>query len=88
MDRDALWSLNSGIGHYRRASQVSGLFASYSRSVENLLDAAGAQYSLRYCSPSRAGEHELKLVIRKGLQRARVSEVYSADGFGPGCVAW
>ena len=50
-----------------------------------------AYYLLSYCSPSRAGEHEVQIEAiapgqdGKGESRGRLSQRFDATGFGPNC---
>ncbi len=42
-------------------------------------------YLLSYCSPARAGEHNVEIEAVKGAMRGRLAYDFKADGFGPGC---
>lgn len=42
-------------------------------------------YLLGYCSPSRAGEHEVTIEATYEGKRGSLSYKFSADGFGPDC---
>jgi hypothetical protein len=42
-------------------------------------------YLLSYCSPARAGRHDVEIEARKGSARGRLNCELKADGFGPGC---
>jgi von Willebrand factor type A domain len=72
----------------------SGTFASQSRGdVQRGFDEIGARieaaskryYLLSYCSPSRAGEHEVEIEARGRGTAGRMSYRFNAAGFGPTC---
>jgi hypothetical protein len=42
-------------------------------------------YLLSYCSPARAGHHDVEIEAAKGRMRGRLQYDFKADGFGPGC---
>jgi hypothetical protein len=42
-------------------------------------------YLLSYCSPARAGEHQVEIEAVKGAMRGRLQYDFKADGFGPNC---
>lgn len=42
-------------------------------------------YLLGYCSPSRAGEHDVEIEASKGGASGRLSYHFDATGFGPNC---
>jgi hypothetical protein len=42
-------------------------------------------YLLSYCSPSRAGQHQVEIRASKGNLSGRLSYDFKADGFGPNC---
>ncbi|MGD0838864.1 MAG: VWA domain-containing protein [Polyangia bacterium] len=42
-------------------------------------------YLLSYCSPARAGQHDVEIEAVKGVMRGRLQYDFRADGFGPGC---
>ena len=72
----------------------SGMFASQNRAdiargfdeVANRIEAASRRfYLLSYCSPSRAGEHDVEVeAVAKG-KRGRLAHHFNAAGFGPRC---
>jgi hypothetical protein len=72
----------------------SGTFASQNRAdVQRGFDEIGARieaasrrfYLLSYCSPSRAGEHEVEIEAIAGGASGRVAYRFNASGFGPNC---
>ncbi len=42
-------------------------------------------YLLSYCSPARAGQHNVEIEAVKGGMRGRLGYDFKADGFGPHC---
>jgi hypothetical protein len=42
-------------------------------------------YLLSYCSPARAGQHNVEIEAAKGAMRGRLGYDFKADGFGPNC---
>lgn len=42
-------------------------------------------YLLSYCSPARAGHHNVEIEAVKGSMRGRLDYDFKADGFGPNC---
>jgi hypothetical protein len=80
----------------RQLSRIgrSGTFASQNRGdVQRGFDEIAARieasskryYLLSYCSPSRAGEHEVEIEAIGHGTAGRMSYRFKADGFGPNC---
>ena len=42
-------------------------------------------YLLSYCSPARAGKHDVEIEAVRGAQHGRLKYEFKADGFGPRC---
>ena len=72
----------------------SGTFTSQNRAdiargfdqVADRIEAASRHfYLLSYCSPSRAGEHDVEVEAVSDGKRGRLSHHFSAAGFGPRC---
>jgi von Willebrand factor type A domain-containing protein len=72
----------------------SGTFTSQNPAdVQRGFDEIGARieaasrrfYLLSYCSPSRAGEHEVEVEALRGGARGRLAYRFNASGFGPSC---
>ena len=72
----------------------SGTFASQNRAdIQRGFDEIGARieasskrfYLLSYCSPSRAGEHEVEIEANAEGTSGRLSYRFNAAGFGPNC---
>jgi len=72
----------------------SGTFASQNRAdvqrgfdeISARIEAASKKYYLlSYCSPSRAGEHEVEVEANGAGTSGRLAYRFNAQGFGPGC---
>ena len=72
----------------------SGTFASQNRDDiakgfdemgRRIEDASRRFYLLSYCSPSRAGEHDVEIEAVAGARRGRLKHHFNAAGFGPNC---
>jgi len=72
----------------------SGIFASKNREdiargfddVATRIEAASRRfYLLSYCSPSRAGEHDVEIEAVSNNKRGRLRHHFNAAGFGPNC---
>jgi len=72
----------------------SGTFASQNRAdIQKGFDEVGARieasskryYLLSYCSPSRAGEHDVQVEARARGTHGRLQYRFNANGFGPNC---
>jgi len=72
----------------------SGTFASQNRAdvqrgfteISARIEAASKRYYLlSYCSPSRAGEHEVEVEANGAGTSGRLAYRFNANGFGPGC---
>ena len=72
----------------------SGTFASQNRAdvqrgfdeISARIEAASKRYYLlSYCSPSRAGEHEVQIEANGAGTSGRLAYRFNANGFGPGC---
>jgi hypothetical protein len=72
----------------------SGTFASQNRAdVQHGFDEISARieaaskkfYLLSYCSPSRAGEHEVEVEANAAGTSGRLAYRFNANGFGPNC---
>jgi len=72
----------------------SGTFASQNRAdvqrgfdeISARIEAASKKYYLlSYCSPSRAGEHEVEIEANGAGSSGRLAYRFNANGFGPNC---
>ena len=84
IDQGALEAIGSnGFASAGDASELSSIFDETAGSVLGL---ANSFYSIRYCSPSRAGEHRLKIEVKHEGKRGWVStEPFKAGGFSGEC---
>ncbi len=99
LDGSGIESYVIGAGQEVDRSQLSrigrsGTFASQnSADVQKGFDEIGRRieaasrryYLLSYCSPSRAGEHEVEIEAHGAGSSGRLGYRFKADGFGPGC---
>jgi hypothetical protein len=99
LDAAAFDTFAIGVGaevdkHTLSAIGRSGIFASQNREdiargfdeVAARIEAASRRfYLLSYCSPSRAGEHDLEIEAVTGGRRGRLRHHFNAAGFGPTC---
>src|SRR3954447_6740283 len=80
----------------RQLSRIgrSGTFASQNQAdvqrgfdeISTRIEAASKRfYLLSYCSPSRAGEHEVEIEANGAGTRGRLGYRFNANGFGPNC---
>ena len=80
---DQLQRLGStGYVHAENAENLSRAFDEVAARIQ----AEGRKfYLLSYCSPARAGKHQLRIEAEKEGEKGSVSERFNADGFGPRC---
>jgi len=65
------------------ADDVAGLTDVFDDVAQSIVDEANSLYLLAYCSPKRAGTHDLEVQLTgTGVS---ISRSFSADGFGAGC---
>lgn len=64
------------------SSDMQGAFEEVADRIEN---ASRKFYLLSYCSPSRAGQHELEIEASARGQKGSIRHKFDAKGFGPGC---
>lgn len=83
IDQGALSSL--GRDGFHRAQDASAVAAAFQDVAEEVRRLSQRYYVLAYCSPARAGEHELDLECESDGKSGRVLASYSAHGFGVGC---
>ena len=74
-----------GRGGFEYASDKSGIEAAFEKVSERIRALSERYYVLAYCSPARAGRHELRLVARDGARQGSLRRKFEADEFGPGC---
>ena len=68
------------------ASKEPGDIARGFDEVAARIEAASKRfYLLSYCSPSRAGEHDLEVEAIAGSRKGRLKHHFNAAGFGPNC---
>jgi hypothetical protein len=67
------------------AKDLSQLVASFTAVGQRVRDKANSFYVLQYCSPKRAGIHNLRIVARHGRHEGWTETTFNANGFGGGC---
>lgn len=74
-----------GASGFVKATELAQIGTAFDR-VAALIEAAARKfYLLSYCSPSRAGSHQLRVEAIHGEQAGSLSHTFDATGFGPGC---
>lgn len=80
---DALQRLGrTGFVRAEKQASIGQAFDAVASSIEN---AAKKFYLLSYCSPARAGKHELRVEVSARDQSGALSQEFDATGFGPTC---
>ncbi len=74
-----------GRNGYVHADQQTKVSAAFDEVAAKMEAAARKFYLLSYCSPSRAGNHVLRVEVDGAGQRGSLSQEFAADGFGPNC---
>lgn len=88
-----------GVGGEINESEVSaigrsGTFASKNREdiakgfdeIAKRIEGFSKRYYLfSYCTPARAGEHQVEIQAKKGNASGSITYKFKAEGFGPGC---
>jgi hypothetical protein len=72
----------SGTYTSRNREDISRGFDEIARRIEGY---SKRYYLLSYCSPARAGAHEVEIEAVRGTQRGRLKYQFKADSFGPNC---
>jgi len=72
----------SGTFSSKNREDIARGFDEIARKIEGF---SKRYYLLSYCSPARAGEHEVNIEAVRGSKRGRLKYRYKADGFGPNC---
>ncbi len=66
-------------------SQNDAVVAAFEQIAEKIQGLASRFYLLSYCSPARAGAHELEVEAVRGEEKGSLSYEFDAEGFEPGC---
>ena len=72
---------------YFQASDPAGLAEKFGLAAQRVRDNANSYYQLQYCSPKRAGSHELRLEAVLDKARGSLRTTFNAEGFTGGCTA-
>jgi hypothetical protein len=81
-DREVRGIGRSGTFTSRKREDIASGFEEIARRIEGF---SKRYYLLSYCSPARAGQHDVEIEARKGRMRGRLKYQFKADAFGPGC---
>jgi hypothetical protein len=74
-----------GRNGYVHVGEKEAIVAAFEGVAERIKGMAARYYLLSYCSPSRAGMHELTVEAVVGEERGDLSYSFDAEGFEPGC---
>jgi hypothetical protein len=83
IDADELAAL--GRNGFVRAESGERLQAAFEEVARKIEGYSKRFYLLSYCTPARAGEHEVTIVARSGDAEGELSYRFVADGFAAGC---
>ena len=76
-----------GKSGYVRVEENSGMRTAFQELAELIRSAAGRYYLLRYCSPSRAGRHVVRVEVAVPAGSGQLQYVLDASRFRAGCDA-
>ena len=68
-----------------RAADKAAMTAAFEDVADRINARGRSYYLLSYCSPSRAGTHELELVVELEKQKGKLTYSFDAEGFEPDC---
>lgn len=71
--------------NFVKADAIGNLGTAFDRVAEFIEASARKFYLLSYCSPARAGVHQLRVEVLAGEQSGSLEHQFNADGFGPRC---
>ncbi|MCC7535464.1 MAG: VWA domain-containing protein [Deltaproteobacteria bacterium] len=74
-----------GRSGYVRATDAAALAQAFQSIGERITGYMQRYYLLSYCSPARAGTHEVTIEAIRGEENGFLSYTFEADGFGPTC---
>jgi hypothetical protein len=72
---------------YFQSNDPAGLADKFGLAAQRVKDDANSYYQLQYCSPKRAGTHELRIEAMFDRARGSLRTTFNADGFSGGCTA-
>lgn len=84
-DEDALRAF--GRDGYEPAGSIDLLSTAFEAIAQRVADRAGSYYRVEYCSPRRAGTHDLTVQVTHEGATGSLSYAFDATGFTYGCVA-
>lgn len=68
-----------------KESDPNKVSEAFDKMATRISSAMQKYYLLSYCTPSRAGEHEVRIEASNGKQSGSLTYKFKADGFGPNC---
>ena len=71
---------------YFQADNPEGLAETFGQAAQRVKDNANSYYQLEYCSPKRAGTHELRIEAVLDKAKGSLRTTFSAEGFTGGCT--
>ncbi len=81
-DREVRQIGRSGTFTSKDRNDISRGFEEIARRIEGY---SKRYYLLSYCSPARAGQHDVEIEARQGGKSGRLKYAFKADGFAPNC---
>ena len=76
-----------GINGYFQANDPARLADKFGEAAQLVKNNANSYYQLQYCSPKRAGTHELRIEAVRDKASGSLRTTFSAEGFTGGCTA-
>lgn len=70
---------------FESAQNTDQIALAFERAAERISLESKSFYLVRYCSPRRAGSHDLTVQIDNNGQRGAFQQAFSAEGFEAGC---
>lgn len=74
-----------GSAGFVKADEQENITTAFEEVAERIEANGKKFYLLSYCSPARAGEHELTISVQHGKLKGSVTKKFNARGFRPGC---
>lgn len=71
--------------NFVKADAIGNVGTAFDRVAEYIEASARKFYLLSYCSPARAGVHQLRVEVLAGEASGALEHQFNADGFGPKC---
>ncbi|QTA80030.1 von Willebrand factor A-like domain-containing protein [Desulfonema limicola] len=85
IDETVLKKLITKEDGFAYAEDYEDLVPRFKEIADEIKQEANSHYLLKYCSPKRKGQHELKILVSYGDKSCAMSTCFCADGFTGGC---